>query len=154
MSFFQAKFSWIFPACYLTCDIRQKLHVKLALSCSFIYYTRWRDDPSQGHLVPEHAPAGDTSMWTWHPCITVWTLQMGTQWPQIIIKVWKLRMVIKSPKRKNISWDATSRNKRYLGRKNPLISFNLGTYWPERLIVQGQFVWRQIVMPPKVPKKG
>jgi hypothetical protein len=30
---------------------------------------RWRDDPSQGRLVPEHVPVDNTSLWAQHPCI-------------------------------------------------------------------------------------
>jgi hypothetical protein len=35
-------------------------------------------------------------------------------------------MVIKSPKRENIGWDATSRDKKYLGRKIYLFVLTLG----------------------------
>jgi hypothetical protein len=30
---------------------------------------RWRDDPSQGCLVPEYVPVDNTSLWAQHPCI-------------------------------------------------------------------------------------
>ncbi len=35
----------------------------------------WRDDPSQGRLVPEHVPVDNTSLWVQHPCIIGYHVQ-------------------------------------------------------------------------------
>jgi hypothetical protein len=110
----------------------------------------WRDDPSQGRLVPEHVPV---SLWpkskTSHGCY----IANGDTTSKNNNKSLKIEDGHKVPKKGEYWLGCNVQGQKILGTKNLFICFNLGTYWPERLIVQswndqGRFVWGRIVMPP------